>query len=229
MTAPDPRRVPTDASIAPIAPEHIESFQRAIDSVARERKFLTLLEALPLPQTREFVLNNIQSGNPQFVALAKGEVVGWCDIRQHFFPAHAHRGTLGMGIVRAYRGCGLGTTYQCDLGSGVRRRFCSRRIGRACRQRAGDLSLREGRFREGRNCTRCRLCRRRISRCDHNGADPPAEGLTASGASPAARIRHAVPGSSLGTAMTSEGQSVAAKRLTNRHKGARTISCLSHG
>jgi hypothetical protein len=29
--------------------------------------------------------------------------------------------------------------------------------------------------------------------------------------------------------MTSEGQSVAAKRLTNRYKGARTISCLSHG
>ena len=73
MTAPDPGRVPTDASIAPIAPEHIESFQRAIDSVARERKFLTLLEALPLPQTREFVLNNIQSGNPQFVALERDE------------------------------------------------------------------------------------------------------------------------------------------------------------
>src|SRR5260370_1332301 len=97
--------------------------QRAIDSGARERKFLTLLEALPLPQTREFVLNNIQSGNPQFVALAKGEVVGWCDIRRHFFPAHAHRGTLGMGIVRAYRGCGLGTrlinaTLEAAFGAG---------------------------------------------------------------------------------------------------------------
>jgi hypothetical protein len=190
MTAPDPRRVPTDASIAPIAPEHIESFQRAIDSVARERKFLTLLEALPLPQTREFVLNNIQSGNPQFVALAKGEVVGWCDIRRHFFPAHAHRGTLGMGDCSSLsRLRPRDTTHQCDLGSGILRRFCSRRIGRACRQRAGDLSLREGRFRERGNCTRCRLCRRRISRCDHNGAYPQTEGLTASGASAAARIR----------------------------------------
>ncbi|MGA7196745.1 GNAT family N-acetyltransferase [Roseiarcus sp.] len=96
------------ASVAPIAPEHIESFHRAVDTVARERKFLTLLEALPLSQTREFVLNNIKSGNPQFVALAAGEVVGWCDVRRHFFPAHAHRGTLGMGIVPAYRGRGLG-------------------------------------------------------------------------------------------------------------------------
>jgi hypothetical protein len=61
MTALDPMRVPTDASVVPIAPEHIESFQRAIDSVARERKFLTLLEALPLPQTREFVLNTSEA------------------------------------------------------------------------------------------------------------------------------------------------------------------------
>jgi RimJ/RimL family protein N-acetyltransferase len=116
-------RVPADASVAPIAPEHIESFHCAIHSVARERKFLTLLEALPLPQTREFVLNSIQSGNPHFVALADGEVVGWCDIRRHFFPAHAHRGTLGMGIVRAYRGCGLGTwlinaTLEAAFGAG---------------------------------------------------------------------------------------------------------------
>jgi len=111
------------ASVAPIAPEHIESFHRAVDTVARERKFLTLLEALPLSQTREFVLNNITSGNPQFVALAAGEVVGWCDIRRHFFPAHAHRGTLGVGIIPAYRSRGLGVrllnaTLEAAFGAG---------------------------------------------------------------------------------------------------------------
>ncbi len=98
----------SDASVTPIAPEHIESFHRALDTVARERKYLTLLEAPPLAQTREFVLNNVKCGNPQFVALAEGEVVGWCDVRRHFFPAHAHRGTLGLGIIPAYRGRGLG-------------------------------------------------------------------------------------------------------------------------
>jgi RimJ/RimL family protein N-acetyltransferase len=108
MTAPKQTHVSSHASVTPIAPEHIESFHRALDAVARERKYLTLLEAPALPQTREFVLNNIQSGNPQFVALAEGEVVGWCDVRRHFFPAHAHRGTLGMGIIPAYRGRGLG-------------------------------------------------------------------------------------------------------------------------
>jgi RimJ/RimL family protein N-acetyltransferase len=97
-----------DMPIVPIAAEHIESFHRALDIVARERKYLVLLEAPPLAQMREFVSNIIRNGDPQFVALAKGEVVGWCDIRRHFFPALAHRGTLGMGIIPAYRGRGLG-------------------------------------------------------------------------------------------------------------------------
>jgi RimJ/RimL family protein N-acetyltransferase len=97
-----------EATIAPMAPEHIESFHRALDTVARERKYLTLLEAPPLLDVCEFVLNTIKRDDPQFVAVAKGEVVGWCDIRRHDFPAHAHRGTLGLGIVPAYRGQGLG-------------------------------------------------------------------------------------------------------------------------
>ena len=97
-----------EIAIVPIAPEHIESFHRALDIVARERKYLTLLEAPPLEQTRQFVLDNTENGDLQFVALAEDEVVGWCDVRRHFFPAHAHRGTLGMGIVPAWRGRGLG-------------------------------------------------------------------------------------------------------------------------
>jgi GNAT superfamily N-acetyltransferase len=97
-----------DIAVIPIAPEHIESFHRALDIVARERKYLTLLEAPPLEQTWQFVLDNTENSDLQFVALAEDEVVGWCDVRRHVFPAHAHRGTLGMGIVPAWRGRGLG-------------------------------------------------------------------------------------------------------------------------
>jgi RimJ/RimL family protein N-acetyltransferase len=99
---------PTTADIVPIAPDHIESFRRAVDIVAHVRKYLTLLEAFPLPQTRAFVLDLMEKGDPMFVALANGEVVGWCDIRRHPFPVHAHRGTLGIGIVPDYRGRGIG-------------------------------------------------------------------------------------------------------------------------
>ncbi|MBY5436789.1 GNAT family N-acetyltransferase [Rhizobium leguminosarum] len=93
--------------IEPIAAAHIDSFHHALDVVAREKKYLSMLEAT-LPQTREFVMGMIAKGNPQFVATTKGEVVGWCDISRHFFPSHAHRGKLGMGILPAYRGKGLG-------------------------------------------------------------------------------------------------------------------------
>ncbi|HSV01469.1 MAG TPA: GNAT family N-acetyltransferase [Roseiarcus sp.] len=96
------------ADVVPIAPEHIESYRRAVDIVARERRYLTLLEAFPLPQTRAFVLSLMEKGDSMFVALAKGEVVGWCDIQRHPFPAHSHRGTLGMGVVPDYRARGIG-------------------------------------------------------------------------------------------------------------------------
>lgn len=96
------------ADVIRMAPEHIESYWRAIDVIARERKYLTLLEAFPLPQTREFLLGLMAKCDPVFVALAKGEVVGWCDIRRHPFPAHSHRGSLGMGVLPDYRGRGIG-------------------------------------------------------------------------------------------------------------------------
>jgi ribosomal protein S18 acetylase RimI-like enzyme len=98
----------TATDVVPITPDHVEGYHRALDKVASERKYLALLEAFPLPQTRDFVLSLIEKGDPMFVALADGDVVGWCDIRRLPFPAHADRGTLGIGIVSEYRGHGLG-------------------------------------------------------------------------------------------------------------------------
>ncbi len=99
----------TTVDVTPIAPEHIDSYHRALDTVARERRYLTLLKAFPLPQTRDFVRGLMEKGDPIFVALANGEVEGWCDIQRHPFPAHSHRGTLGMGVVPGYRGQGIGS------------------------------------------------------------------------------------------------------------------------
>jgi len=96
-------------AIEPIREGHVESFREALDTVSRERKYLTLLEAPPIESVRAFVLGMIENAHPQFVAVADGDVVGWCDIRRHDRPSHAHRGTLGMGIIPGYRDQGLGT------------------------------------------------------------------------------------------------------------------------
>ncbi|MEQ1523438.1 MAG: GNAT family protein [Aestuariivirga sp.] len=94
--------------IRPITPEDIEGFHRAVDVVARERKYLAFLEAPPLADTREFVLENITKGNPLFVVIADDGVVGWCDIVRQTRPIHAHAGVLGMGLLPAHRGRGHG-------------------------------------------------------------------------------------------------------------------------
>ena len=88
------------ADVVPIAPEHIEGYRRAVDMVARERRYLTVLEAFPLAQTRDFVLGLMKKGDPMFVAAGNGEVVGWCDIQRHPFPAHSHRERSAWDLFR---------------------------------------------------------------------------------------------------------------------------------
>src|SRR5882762_9500191 len=96
--------------IVPIAQGHIDGFHRALDFVARERRYLAFLEAPPTKATRAFVLDNIKRGHPQFVAVsAGGEVVGWCDVTPMSRPSQAHRGVFGVGLLPQFRGQGIGT------------------------------------------------------------------------------------------------------------------------
>jgi RimJ/RimL family protein N-acetyltransferase len=95
--------------IEPIREDHIEGFHKALDMVSRERKYLTFLEAPPLESMRTFVLDMISNAHPQVVAVVDAQVIGWCDIRRHPQPTHAHCGTLGMGIIPGFRDKGLGT------------------------------------------------------------------------------------------------------------------------
>jgi len=94
--------------IVPISPVHIDSFHRALDLVARERRYLALLEAPPIEEFREFVQNIITRRYPQFVALSVGEVVGWCEVLPKTWPIYAHTGVLGVALLPALRGQGIG-------------------------------------------------------------------------------------------------------------------------
>jgi RimJ/RimL family protein N-acetyltransferase len=96
--------------VRPIRAEDIESFHATVDVVARERKFIARLEAPPIEQVRAFILRNIEKGCPQFVAVAvaDGQVVGWCNIPPMTRDVAAHVGDLFMGLRPAWRGRGLG-------------------------------------------------------------------------------------------------------------------------
>jgi ribosomal protein S18 acetylase RimI-like enzyme len=94
--------------IVPIEESHIEGFHRTLDFVARERRYLSFLEAPPLESTRAFVLDIIERGRPEFVAVSAGEVVGWCDVLPKDRPIYARTGVLGMGLLPRFRGQGIG-------------------------------------------------------------------------------------------------------------------------
>jgi RimJ/RimL family protein N-acetyltransferase len=97
-----------DVAIAPIAPEHIDSFHRGLDLVARERKYLDISDAGPFSDFRDYIVRQISNGDPFFVALARGEVVGWCDVERHTSAANVHSGTLNIALIPRFRDRGLG-------------------------------------------------------------------------------------------------------------------------
>ena len=98
-----------DFRIVPIAEEHIDGFRAALDSVARERRYLAFLEAPSADATASFVRRNIKKGYPQCVALIESRVVGWCDVLPLERPTLAHCGMLGIGVVAELRGRGIGS------------------------------------------------------------------------------------------------------------------------
>jgi len=95
-------------TIRPMAIEDASSFHACVDAVAREAKFLAMLQAPPLEQTLAFVKDNIANGYTQFVAHDGHRVVGWCDILPQRHAAVRHCGTLVIGLLPEHRGKGLG-------------------------------------------------------------------------------------------------------------------------
>ena len=79
-----------------------------MDTVAREKRYLAQIEALPLEQIQRFVRESVASDAVQFVALDQGHVVGWADIFPRWAHAVTHCGSLGMGVLPTHRGQGIG-------------------------------------------------------------------------------------------------------------------------
>ena len=101
--------VDPDVRIVSISERHIPSFREAFDIVAREREFIAFTEAPPLEEVRRFVRRNIERGNIGLVAIHHNKVIGWCDIIVPEVPGFRHSGRLGTGVLRDFRGRGIGT------------------------------------------------------------------------------------------------------------------------
>jgi ribosomal protein S18 acetylase RimI-like enzyme len=95
-------------TIVPIEMRHVESLNECVAEVARERRFLSIVDGFSLDQSAGWVAVNRLRGNPFLVALDQDRVVGWCEVRRDMLPGRAHTGLLGMGLSAPYRGRGLG-------------------------------------------------------------------------------------------------------------------------
>lgn len=101
--------------IVPTDERYVESLNRALDVVARERRYIGFVEGPPVESTRSFVRHLLDGHGVQRLAvLADDEVVGWCDIVRKQMDGFRHGARMGMGVLPAYRGAGLGRRLLAD-------------------------------------------------------------------------------------------------------------------
>lgn len=88
--------------------KYVESYNKTVDSVAKERKYLATVEGFPLEGTQQFIKYVIEKNYAQYFLVLNDEVKGWCDIIPKNIPEFSHVGVLGMGLLPEFRGKGFG-------------------------------------------------------------------------------------------------------------------------
>ncbi|MCX6117082.1 MAG: GNAT family N-acetyltransferase [Proteobacteria bacterium] len=88
--------------------KYFSSFHAALDEVANERINIDLLTAPSLQDVETFQKRLIIKNCPVFYAIDREKVVGWCDVSRSDQSRFAHRGHLGLGVLREYRNQKLG-------------------------------------------------------------------------------------------------------------------------
>lgn len=103
-----PIRKSAEVKIRRIAVGDVASFHQCLDFVARERRYLAMVEAPPIDQVDDFVAEGRKHGIVQLVAVAEDRVVGWCDVSPNRWEGFRHSGHLGMGLLPEFRRRGIG-------------------------------------------------------------------------------------------------------------------------
>jgi len=95
-------------TIIPTTEAYFEGLRQALDTVAREKRFLAFTQAPPPEESFAFFRNIVENDLCQFISLKDDVVVGWCDILPTHGEARAHVGTLGVGLIPSARHSGIG-------------------------------------------------------------------------------------------------------------------------
>ena len=102
---------PPEVEIRPTRLSDLPSLVECLNAVFLERKYLAIVEAIPIGEAIGYHATKIVAGHPHFVAAAGEKVVGLCNVvpaAPARIAAQAHSCTLGMLLAADFRGCGLG-------------------------------------------------------------------------------------------------------------------------
>ncbi len=89
--------------------KYFKSFHQALDQVAKEQIYIEMIEAKSFQEVSAFQTKLISNNWPVYYAIKNSEVIGWVDISLSSNPRLNHRGHLGLGIVKEFRGQGIGS------------------------------------------------------------------------------------------------------------------------
>jgi RimJ/RimL family protein N-acetyltransferase len=89
--------------------KYSKSYNEAVDSVARERKYLAATQGFGERESIEYVEYMTRNNYAQYFAIHEGKVIGWCDITPKKIKEFSHVGVLGIGLINKMRGQGIGT------------------------------------------------------------------------------------------------------------------------
>jgi RimJ/RimL family protein N-acetyltransferase len=95
--------------LRPAVEDDAEAIIRAVDMVAREgRYFLRSRFEHGVEQERAFLTQTAEQGNLFLLALLDDLLVGWVTLFRAPHEFRRHTAELGIGVLRAYRGIGIG-------------------------------------------------------------------------------------------------------------------------
>jgi RimJ/RimL family protein N-acetyltransferase len=95
--------------IRPFQTSDLESFNATLNTICAERRYLASVDGFSLEESRQFIQSRFKEEIIFQVAAITTQIVGWCDIIPYPEKGFAHVARLGMGILKDFRGCGIGT------------------------------------------------------------------------------------------------------------------------